>query len=168
MENSANITPPAIEELTRRLIIAATNIDECYYANSRKLGCKQSELNLMFALAYRETCSQKQIIDEWQMPKTTLNTVTKQWEAAGYITLQPIPGKRREMQICLTPAGRTYIDHCLTPFYQAEQLAMQQTLQHFAPDFINAIESYSANLTAAFDSIGTGNTNNAREAADNQ
>lgn len=148
-----DIMPDRLEELLHRFTMATCNIDECYYANGRRLGIKQSELYLMYALAHDETRSQKQIIEEWMIPKTTLNTITKQWEAAGYITLQPIPGKRREMQLCLTPAGREYIDRCLAPVSRAEQAAMQQTLARFPADFIDALEYFNCCLHDAFQGI---------------
>lgn len=61
--------------------------------------------------------SQKQICQEWGLPKTTLNTTLKQAEAKGYLTLVPIAGKRRERQICLTAAGQAYARQGPPPIY---------------------------------------------------
>ena len=39
------------------------------------------------------------------LSKTTINTLIKECESDGYITLETIPGKKRELQICLTEKG---------------------------------------------------------------
>ena len=86
----------------RKLVIAISNLDKIYTANTPRIGRQSNELWLMYALNDGEPHSQKQICEEWGFPRTTLNTVTKKCEADGYLELTPIPGKRREMLICLT------------------------------------------------------------------
>ncbi len=148
-----------ITDFIRRISVANCNIDEYYYKIAKRLGYKQSEFNLMCSLMYDEVCTQKRIIEEWLIPKTTLNTITKQWEAAGYITLHPVPGKRREMQLCLTPSGQQYIDRCLKPISRAEHIAMRKTLNRFSPECIAAIEYFSSVLQTELE-ISCNNTEN--------
>lgn len=144
--NNKTYDDKTITDFIRRISVANCNIDEYYYKTAKRLGYKQSEFNLMCSLMYDEVCTQKRIIEEWLIPKTTLNTITKQWEAAGYITLHPVPGQRREMQICLTPSGQQYIDRCLNSITKAENIAMRKTLARFSPECIDAIEYFSSVL----------------------
>ncbi|MDE6923640.1 MAG: hypothetical protein K2P59_00050 [Acetatifactor sp.] len=60
----------------RKLVIAISNLDKIYTANTPKIGRQSSELWLMYALNDGEAHSQKQICEEWGFPRTTLNTVT--------------------------------------------------------------------------------------------
>lgn len=138
-------------EAVRRLVIAINNLDKVYTANTPKIGRQSSELWLMYALNDGEPHSQKQICDEWAFPRTTLNTVTKKCEAAGYLSLTPIPGKRREMQICLTEKGKIYADQLLDVIYRAEDRAMEEILKNYSADFVGILESFVKSLKSSFE-----------------
>ena len=86
------------------------------------------------------------------VPKTTINSTIKKCETARYHTLLPIPGKRREMQICLTEDGRAHAKQLLSPIYQAENRAMEETLKCYPAEFVDAIIYYNKCLSAEFNS----------------
>lgn len=139
-----------IREAIRKLVIAISKIERTYAARSSKFGSQSSELWLMYTLDDGESHCQKQICDEWGIRKTTLNSVTKKCEAAGYLTLIPIPGKRREMQICLTEKGRAHAKQLLEQFYRAEDRAMEKTLKVYSSEFIDAVQYYGQCLYEEF------------------
>lgn len=139
-----------MRETVRRLMIALNNVDEAYCSDMSNIGVNESELWLMYALDDNEPHSQKQICNEWGFPKSTLNTAIKQAEAAGYLTMSLIPGKRREMNISLTEKGKVYAKKLLRSVYQAENEAMEKTLQSYSADFVYAVEHFAANLKSAF------------------
>lgn len=140
-----------IRATLRRLAIAINNVDEVYCTDMAKIGVKESELWLMYALNDGEQHSQKQICDEWGFPRTTLNTAIKQAEAAGYLTMSLIPGKRREMNICLTEKGKVHAEKLLNIIYMAENKAMEETLKHYSADFIDAVEYFATHFKSAFE-----------------
>ncbi|MFR6058889.1 MAG: MarR family transcriptional regulator [Evtepia gabavorous] len=82
--------------------------------------------------------SQKQICQEWGLPKTTLNTTLKQAEAKG-IDPRPHRGEAAERQICLTAAGQAYARVVLRPIYGAEDAALQATLDRYGPAVVAAL-----------------------------
>ena len=137
----------------RRLAIAISNFEKIYVSNTPKIGRQSSELWLIYALNDGEAHSQKQICEEWGFPRTTLNTVTKKCEAAGYLTLTAIPGKRREMQICLTEKGKTYASQILDVIYRAEDQAMEKTLEKYPADFIDVLGYFVKHLESSFEQI---------------
>lgn len=143
----------AIREYAKRLAIASFNIDKIYAINEQKTGMKESELCLMYALDDGEPHSQKWIAEEWRIPKTTLNTIVKQWEREGLLTLSTIPGKRREMQISLTEKGKELCRRKLGGIYQAEEIAVAETIGQYSTAFVEATEYYEAALQRAFDSL---------------
>lgn len=140
-----------IRKQAKRLILALYNIDETYYASEKKKRLSDAELCIMYALDDGKPHSQKEICDEWLVPKTTVNTITKKWEAIGFLIQTPIQGKRREMQITLTEKGKEYAKEFMAFVYRAEDKALAKTLEKYSDSFIEAIEFFGTNLKEAFE-----------------
>ena len=140
-----------IREKVRQILISLTNIDTTYSVFTTKIGSQSTELWIMYALDDGNPHSQKQICDVWGFPRTTLNTIIKKYEAAGYLTLCLIPGKRREMQICLTEKGKAYAKKILDVVYRAENRAMEETLKQYSAEFISALVYFEQSLKLSFE-----------------
>ena len=140
-----------MQEVARQLMVTINNLSKIYTANTPKIGRQSTELWLMYALDDGKPHSQIQICDEWGFPPTTLNTVTKKCETAGYLTLTPIPGKRREMQICLTESGKTHAKQLLDRVYRAESYAMEETLKRYSTEFISVLDYFGQCLKFSFE-----------------
>ncbi|MBQ3090737.1 MAG: MarR family transcriptional regulator [Oscillospiraceae bacterium] len=143
-----------MREKARRLIRALCNIDEVYYLNEAKKKVSDAELCVMYALDDGKPHSQREISREWLVAKTSVNTIVKRWEKEGLVTMVPIPGRRREMHICLTDAGRSYARQFLGFLYRAEDRALEKTLEQYSDSFIEVIEFFGASLKEAFDEEG--------------
>lgn len=113
-------------ELIRKIMVALNRIDNIYDNVSRKTGVKANLIWVLYALDCEHPQSQKQICEEWLIPKTTLNTIVKELEKNGYATLEHISGQRREMNIRLTSSGQEYAKKMLSSFYEAERKAFHQ------------------------------------------
>ena len=61
-------------QIMRALATAMNRIDQMYCDDVTRIGVKASELWLLYALDDGAPHSQKQICQEWGLPKTTLNT----------------------------------------------------------------------------------------------
>lgn len=140
-----------MREQARRLIRALNNIDEAYYLNEGERKLSDAELSVMYALDDGMPHSQREISREWLLPKTSVNTIVKRWEKEGLVTMTSIPGKRREMHIVLTEAGKEYAKGFLGFLYRAEDRALQKTVEKYSEEFIEAIEFFGASLKEAFD-----------------
>ncbi len=149
-----------IRKKAKRLILALYHIDEIYYTSEKKKRLSDAELCIMYALDDGKPHSQREIAEEWLVPKTTINTITKRWEKEGLLTLTPIPGKRREMQITLTETGKEYSKLFLEFLYNAEDKALQKTLDRYSDVFIEAIEYFGASLKEAFEESNSEGENN--------
>ena len=103
----------------RQLILALYHIDEAYYLNENKKKLSDAELCVMYALDDGQPHSQREISQEWLVPKTSVNTIVKRWEKEGFLTMTPVPGKRREMNILLTNSGREYAKSFMGFLYRA-------------------------------------------------
>ncbi len=138
-------------EYMRRIMLAINCIDGLYDSIAKKdAGVSYNMLVLLYALDDGQVHTQKSICEEWLIPRTTLNTIIKECEAAGYLTLQSIPGQKRELRICLTETGKAFAREKLAPFYQAEDLAITKTLQECRPEFITELEIFGRHLQQAF------------------
>ncbi len=138
-----------IRRSVRRIIKASCIFEGAYDRISKDLGIKSSLLRLLYALDDGELHSQKQICEEWYFHKTTINTLIKQSQADGYVTLHAIPGKKRELHIQLTDDGRRYVRRMLESVYEAEDAALWETLRTCPPEFITHLEIFVVNLRKA-------------------
>lgn len=135
----------------KSLIKALCGIDGAYDLMAKKIGIKPNLVWLFYILDDGNVHTQKQICQEWMFPKTTINTLIKECEADGRIHLQTISGRKRELQICLTAAGREYARRHLDVIYEAEAEAMAETLKTCSPQFIADFVSFSENLKTALE-----------------
>ena len=138
-----------MRERAKRITRAVFNMDKAY-SLQKKSRVLEAELCLMYALDDGQPHSQKEISDKWLLPRTTMNTITKRWEREGFLTLIPIRGKRREMQIVLTDAGKQHAKNVLAVVYRAEDRALAKTLERSPDQFIEALEYFMVCLKEAF------------------
>ncbi len=86
--------------------------------------CRVSSPNLLwilYALNDGERHSQKQICDDWAIPRSTANTIIKDLESKNYVALSQIKGERRELFVFLTPSGKKFADGILSDLYRREK-----------------------------------------------
>ena len=140
-----------LHRLNRRIVAATSASDGAYYRWARRSGVTLHTLDLLYALDDGTPRSQKQICEEWGLPKTTVNTVVKACQEAGYLTLEVMPGQPRERRICLTAAGMAYAREVLEDLYAAENAAMGETIERFGPAFVDAAAFFFARFQAAID-----------------
>ena len=138
-------------ELARRLNLASYSTDYAYYLNEQRHGIKTSEMCLLYALDDGQMHSQNDICLQWEIPRSTLNTIIKQWERQGSLRLTPIPGKSREMHISLTEAGKEYARPFLESVYKAEDEAIRKTVEKYSEAFVEAMEYFDKALREAFE-----------------
>lgn len=140
-----------LHRLNRRFVAAASVADGAYYRWAVRSGVTLHTLDLLYALDDGLPHSQKQICEEWGIPKTSINTVVKDCQAAGYLTLEPMPGQPRQRQLCLTEAGLAYARRAMRELYAIEERAMAAAVERFGPGFVDAVEFFCARFQEAVD-----------------
>ena len=139
-----------MKEKAKRIALSIFNMEKAYFLPRKSKRVLEAELCMMYALDDGKTHSQKEIAENWLIPRTTVNTIAKRWERLGYLTLVHIPGQRREMQIVLTESGKEYAKNILSSVYRAEDKALKKTLERYSEEFIDALEYYKSCLKDAF------------------
>ncbi len=80
---------------------------------------------ILYALNDGKEHSQRQICEDWAIPRSTANTIIKDLQTNGYLLLHQIKGKRRELNIVLTSMGKEYADELLKDLYNKEKEVYQ-------------------------------------------
>lgn len=99
---------------------ALYHVDSFYDEFAKQSNVSSALLWVLYALNDGNSHTQIEISTDWELPKTTVNTVIKELEQSGYVELIPIKGKRREMSIVLTESGKEYADNLLSDLYKKE------------------------------------------------
>ena len=74
-------------ENVRRLTLAMSRMDGASYYFARKSGLKENLLTLLYALDDGKPHSQKEVCEDWLIPKTTINTIVRELVTQGHVTL---------------------------------------------------------------------------------
>ena len=123
-----------------RMNLCMNQIDGLYYMAARKLGIKDNTLALFYVLNDGEPHTQKEICEEWLIPKTTVNTIVKKLQKEGIVTAD---GSEKNKILTLTPYGEQYVKSALGMLYSAETSAMEHILNKYGDVFISAQEEYA-------------------------
>ncbi len=125
-------------------------IDGAYYRFSRKLGLNENTMALLYALSDNRPHTQKEISKEWFIPKTTINTIIKDMDKKGYITLSR-GSHTKEKYISLTQSGEEYSKNRLKDLKERERAALEKTLEKYPEEFIEAFRYFARQLCREFD-----------------
>ena len=84
--------------------------------------------------------SQREISEDWLIPKTTVNTLTNELVEEGFASL----GTGKEKLLSLTEKGMRLAEESLKELHSAEIDAIDSVLEEFPPEFVAALERYTA------------------------
>lgn len=132
----------------RQLMIALNKLEGLYYSASKQCGIKENTLIFLYALDDGKMHSQKQICEEWLIPKTTINTIVKECIQNGYIQLIAEEGSKEKI-IALTEKGTAFTREIMMDLSLAEQYAFEKTVEDFSSDFVQAMERFAEQLEYA-------------------
>lgn len=107
----------------------------------KKMEIKENTLLLLDILSDKKQHSQKQICDDWHIPRTTLNTIIKECVKSGYIVLLT-QSSSKEKLISLTESGQIFADKVTHTMKEAVQRSMEKVQKEYSTDFIMISEKY--------------------------
>lgn len=134
----------------RQLGKAVYQIDGAYDVFSKSAKIKPNMLWLLSALNDGQSHTQSQICWDWNFPRTTVNTLVKELEKAGHVTLRPVPGTRRELYVELTPSGRAYAGEVLQPVYEAEERLFRRYFAEHDTKFVEDLHRFALAMKQYF------------------
>lgn len=74
----------------------------------KQQGLSYNTFAIFYTLAKKTTCTQKQIADEWFLPKQTVFSICKTLVCDGLLVMQDNPKDKRERLLSLTEKGKAY------------------------------------------------------------
>ncbi|MCR5836446.1 MAG: MarR family transcriptional regulator [Lachnospiraceae bacterium] len=124
---------------------ALYHVDSFYDEFAKKSNISSALLWVLYALNDGNPHTQIEISNDWELPKTTVNTVIKDIQKDGYVELVPIKGKRREMSIVLTESGKKYADSVLSELYKKEH-EVYKSLSREERKIVDTLENLARKL----------------------
>lgn len=137
-------------EFFMRLAVAVYRIDGAYDRFAKGGGVKANTMWLLYALNDGKRHTQRQICDEWYFPRSTMNTLIKECEGEGYLTLHRVEGERREMEIRLTERGKAFAERVLAPVYGAEEELFRGYFSARPCAFLEELEAFGEEMERVF------------------
>ena len=124
---------------------ALYRVDSFYDEFAKQSNVSSALLWVLYALNDGNPHTQIEISNDWELPKTTVNTVIKEIQKDGYVELVPIKGKRREMSIVLTEGGKKFADNVLSDLYKKEAEVFK-SLSSEEQEIVKALEKLARKL----------------------
>lgn len=133
-----NIIRKQIEEFNS--VISRTNAIYDYWAKKNNL--HYNSLMVLYTMHRKKVCTQKQICDEWLIPKQTVNTICKDLKEKGYLVLESSPDNKKEKVIRFTNSGQDYADRILNPLYEIEEESMEKMGEEMREWLVKSTEKF--------------------------
>ncbi len=91
-----------------------------YRKLAKKYGLTYNEMLILYIMKKMSPCTQKQIIDEWELPKQTVNSIIKKLEKEKYISFS-FDSNNKEKSIYLTDEGKEFIKRTIDKIESLER-----------------------------------------------
>lgn len=124
-------------------------------ARRQKLGGVHTLFTLCALHENPNGCTQKQICEEWIMPKQTVSTILKTLEHAGYIYHSPSATDGRSKIIRLTDAGRAYIHPIVGTLLNAEHHTLAQMSEKSRRAMLGGMSLFCDIFSKEIEKVGT-------------
>lgn len=102
---------------------ADRRINRVYEIWSSAHGLTLYEMQIYYVIMEKEsrTITQKDLCQELDAPKTSINSIIKKQLRTGYIEMNVNPLNKREKVISLTESGKVYAEQLIQPLFQYEE-----------------------------------------------
>lgn len=142
------------KEFFYRLATAIYTMDGAYDRFAKEAGVKSNTMWVMYALGDGKEHTQRTLCKEWLFARSTLNTIIKECEEAGYVELRHIEGERRELSIKLTKKGAEFSQKLLAPVYEAEKQLYDSYFGGRGDSFIDGLEKFRDEMERQYSLYG--------------
>lgn len=119
-------------------------------------GITYNEMLVLYTLREQGFCIQKQICDNYCIPRQTINHVITVLRGAGYLRFSPEHSQGREKAFVLTEQGRAYAAPFLASLEQTESRAVALLGLEKLSLLTQLMLEYDQALTRALEDAGSG------------
>lgn len=115
-----------IKEQIRMVNYAVDGIVSVYGALAKKCGLSYNGLMVLYVMEEYEKCTQKQISDILQLPKSTVHSILLEFIKNEYVILKTEEQNKKEKIIIFTIKGKKYLEDIMDKVHKVEINAMKK------------------------------------------
>lgn len=117
--------------------------DYLYEKWAKQHGINSYVMQVMYMIYASEINKQKDIVENYGMPKQTVNTVITDLQRKGYIRLTPDENDKRSKIIILTDEGRRYAENIVNPLLNCEKEVLAKMGKERVEMLISTMNQYA-------------------------
>lgn len=129
-----------------RLAELTASLDSTFESYAKTQTVLLSELFVLYSFYYKKSLTQKDICDEWALPKQTVHTICKTLLEQNYLQSFDNPNDKRAKLLSLTQSGENYAKSIIAPLLQVEN----NTAQSFGIERLEKLIQEFAELEQIF------------------
>lgn len=119
-------------------------MDEIYHVYAKEQGISDTVFWILYSL-YGNNSSyiQKELCSEWHYPPQTVNSALKSLEKQGIISLEAVPGNKKNKLVSLTEHGLTLTQRVIARLTDAERNAILSMTADERRTLLSLTEKYT-------------------------
>ena len=119
-------------------------MDEIYHVYAKEQGISDTVFWILYSL-YENNSSyiQKELCSEWHYPPQTVNSALKSLEKQGIISLEAVPGNKKNKLVSLTEHGLTLTQRVIARLTDAERNAILSMTSDERRTLLSLTEKYT-------------------------
>lgn len=133
------------QELQKQLTAintATSKINGLYSRWAQKRNISQYTVCIFYCMLTGDGLTQKQVKDEFEIPKQSVNNIITSLKNDGHIVLEASAEDKREKLIRFTDEGRKYAQELLAPLLQIEEAVVKRMGQKMVRQMIDTTTAY--------------------------
>lgn len=137
MKDPIAAQPAAFNQLYKEM-------DEIYHVYAKEQGISDTVFWILYSL-YENNSSyiQKELCSEWHYPPQTVNSALKSLEKQGIISLEAVPGNKKNKLVSLTEHGLTLTQRVIARLTDAERNAILSMTADERRTLLSLTEKYT-------------------------
>lgn len=119
-------------------------MDEIYHVYAKEQGISDTVFWILYSL-YENNSSyiQKELCSEWHYPPQTVNSALKSLEKQGIISLEAVPGNKKNKRVSLTEHGLALTQRVIARLTDAERNAILSMTADERRTLLSLTEKYT-------------------------
>ncbi len=132
-----------------RIAVHLGKITQLYHECAKAQGMTYNGMMVLGALRHSQRCTQKQIVEQWGLPKQSVNTIIKKLHNDQYVKF--LPGRNnKEKLVTLTAKGKAFADEVLQPILAMEERVLERIGEEECRQIKKNTEKFATFFTEEF------------------
>lgn len=143
-----------IKAQLRRFNQMSRSMDIAYHNYAKSLGLSDTAFWVLYCISESSAAlTQRELCRYWSFSPQTLNSALKSMEKQGIIRLEPVPGNKKNKQLCLTSGGERLVAEAILPLMRVEGECFGALSADECEQMLSLTERYFAALRESMDGM---------------